>query len=56
MKKCPECNSEKIIQNAKVANRSENTVNFSVAVDEYPDAFIFKQRLYSEIDADVCGE
>jgi hypothetical protein len=27
-----------------------------VAVDESPDAFIFKKRVFSEVDADVCGE
>ncbi len=58
MKKCPDCNSEKIIKNAKAIDRAEGNVNmgFSVAIDEFPDAFVFKQRTYSEVDADVCGE
>ena len=58
MKKCPDCNSEKIINNAKAIDRGEGNVNLnlSVAVDEFPDAFIFKQRIYSAVDADVCGE
>ena len=58
MKKCPDCNSEKIIQNAKAIDRGESNVNldFNVAVDESPEAFIFKQRAYSEVDADICGE
>jgi len=58
MKKCPDCNSEKIIKNAKAIDRGEGNVSMdlSVAVDEFPDALIFKQRIYSELDADVCGE
>jgi len=58
MKKCPDCNSEKIIKNAKAIDRGEGNMNlnFSVAVDESPEAFIFKQTVYSEVDADICGE
>jgi hypothetical protein len=58
MKKCPDCDSEKIIQNAKAIDRGESNVNLDlcVAVDEAPEAFIFKKRVYSEVDADVCGE
>ena len=58
MKKCPDCSSEKIIQNAKAVDSSENYINtdFRVAVEEHPNAFVFKQRIYSVVDADVCGE
>jgi hypothetical protein len=58
MEKCPNCNSEKIIQNAKAIDRGDSNANliFRVAVDESPDAFIFKKRVFSEVDADVCGE
>lgn len=58
MKKCPECSSENIIQNALAIDQSENYANrnLSVAVDEYPDALMFKQRVYSPVDADVCGD
>ena len=58
MKKCPDCNSEKVIQNAKAIDLGESNANLSlsVAVDESPEAFIFKKRVYSEVDADVCGE
>lgn len=30
-------------------------MNFSVAVDEYPDALIFNQRVHSVVKAEVCG-
>lgn len=58
MKKCPDCNSENIVKNAHAIDQSENYMNagFNVAVDEYPDALMFKQRIYSAVDADVCGE
>jgi len=58
MKKCPDCNSEKIIKNAKAIDRGESNMNLdlSVAIDKFPDALIFKQRVASDVDADVCGE
>jgi len=58
MKKCPDCNSEKIIKNAKAIDRGEGNVSmdFSVAVDEFPEAYVFKHRISSAVDADVCGE
>jgi hypothetical protein len=58
MKKCPDCHSEKIIKNAKAIDRGGNNVNLdlSVAVDEFPDAFMFKERSYSAVVVDVCGE
>lgn len=58
MKKCPDCGSENIIKNAMAIDQSGNygNMNFSVAVDEYPDALMFNQRVYSAVAADVCGE
>jgi hypothetical protein len=58
MKKCPDCNSEKIIKNAKTLDRGDYNaaLTASIAVEEYPDAVIFKNPVYSETDADVCGE
>ena len=57
MKKCPDCGSEKIIKNAKAIDHNQNYAgDFSIAVEEYPDALMFKQRIYSGINADVCGD
>ena len=58
MKNCPECNSEKIIKNVRVLDNTENYVNadLRIAVDENPDALIFKQRSYSIVKAKACGD
>lgn len=55
--KCGKCGSDKIIPQAKVVDRADyNAVgDFNVAVDENPDAFMFKQRVYSSVTAKVCG-
>ena len=58
MKNCPECGSENSILNAIAIDRGADNTNmgFKVAIDEDPDAFIFKQRTYSEVDVNICGE
>lgn len=58
MKNCLECGSEKIVPEVKVIDRGHghSTYNFTVAVDENPDAFIFKQRNYSDVKAKVCAD
>lgn len=56
MNVCPKCQSDKIIPQAKVLNRTENMFNFEVGVYENPDAFIFKNRVTSPVYAKVCGE
>ena len=57
MKSCPECNSQEIIKDVKVLDRGDqySTNIMQVAVDEYPDALIFKQRNYSNVKAEVCA-
>ncbi|MBS1796588.1 MAG: hypothetical protein JSS81_22335 [Acidobacteria bacterium] len=57
MKKCPECNSDKIVKNVIVIDRGDhNSTHFlRVAVDEEPDALIFKHRSYSDVRAEVCA-
>ena len=58
MKNCPECNSQKIIVNAKAVDLGDyNSLNdMKVAVEEKPDALIFKQRIYSTVKAHVCAD
>ncbi len=58
MKSCPDCNSQKIIKDAKALDRGDSNSNndMRVSVDEKPDALIFKQRNYSDIRAHICGD
>ena len=54
MKKCPECDSEKIISDAKLVERGDG-LDPVIAVDGNPAALIFKKRTASDITAKVCG-
>ena len=58
MRKCPECGSENIIQNAKAIGGENflNSTELSVVIDENPKAMLFKGTTSSEVKADVCGE
>ncbi len=58
MKSCPECDSQKVIKDAKVIDRGDhNSSNdMRVSVDEKPDALIFKQRIYSTVRAHICAD
>ncbi len=58
MKKCPECESEKIVEDARGVDYGDyNSVNnFKVKVDGDPDALIFKETVYSEVKAKICAE
>jgi predicted Zn-ribbon and HTH transcriptional regulator len=58
MKSCPECNSQKIINDVIVLERGDGNANYvlRVAVDEKPEALIFKQRNYSNVRAQVCAD
>jgi predicted nucleic-acid-binding Zn-ribbon protein len=55
--KCEKCGSDKIIPRAKVIDRADYNAagDLTVAVDENPDAFMFKQRVYASVTARVCG-
>jgi len=55
---CAKCHSVKIIPDAMVIDRADYSVEdeFSVAVDEKPDALMFKQRIRSDVSATVCGD
>ena len=58
MKKCPECESERIIKDALALDRGDYNANvgFQVAVDEKPEAFMFKQRITSTTNVEICGD
>lgn len=58
MKNCLECGSEKIIKNAHVFDRGDGDSkhSFEVYIDESPEAFIFKDRNYDSIRAEICGD
>jgi hypothetical protein len=54
---CPRCGSENIIPNASILGRvGYSDGRISIVVDGDPDAMIFKDRLYDQLTADVCGE
>ena len=58
MKKCPECNSENIIRNAR-AFGGENFINpteLVVVVYENPKAMLLKRAARSEVKAEICGD
>jgi hypothetical protein len=58
MKNCLECGSEKIVPDVMVLDRAEkySSLDFRVAIDAKPDAFIFKERNYSNVKANVCAD
>jgi predicted nucleic-acid-binding Zn-ribbon protein len=51
---CIKCGSDKIISKAGITGVGDGG-HLTVLVDEKPDAFIFKQRMRSDISAKVCG-
>lgn len=58
MKNCPDCNSQKIINNVKVIDRGHYhaTSELRVGFDQKPDALVFKQSIYSVVKAKVCAD
>lgn len=58
MKKCSECESEKIIKNANVweTDQDGGDKSLNVAIYRSPNALIFKEKTYSTVKADVCGD
>jgi hypothetical protein len=54
---CTRCGSSKIIPNTTIRDRCESSgEQLSAYVDAAPDALIFKERLYSALVGDICGE
>jgi len=57
MKKCPECSSEKIIEDAKGIDYGDYTdYGFKVKVEGNPEALFFKETVSSEVDAKICAD
>lgn len=55
MKKCFECDSERIIKNAKTIDMA-GFAHLAAAVDAQPDALVFKQRSESAVRAEICAD
>jgi hypothetical protein len=58
MNECPECGSDKIVKNAPMQDRGDYNAEgvLQVSVDQNPEAWVFKERIRSNIKADVCGD
>lgn len=57
MKNCPKCNSDKIVPNAMVLDTGQSAQGFlQIAIDENPDALIFKTRTKGGVRVVVCGD
>jgi len=58
MNECPECASEKIVKNAALREYAENYAEFNlrVVLFQKPENWIFKQGVYTDIRAEVCGD
>jgi dolichol-phosphate mannosyltransferase len=54
---CPKCGSTKLIPNVSIRDQgNDSDGKLSAYVDAEPEAMIFKDRLYSGLIADICGE
>ena len=57
MKNCSKCNSDKIIPNAMVLDEGQYASGYlKIAVDQKPDAFLFKGRISGGVNIVVCGD
>ncbi len=56
-RQCPKCGSIKIIPNTRIRDQGQSSDGkLKAFVDADPEALIFKDRLYSMLLADICGE
>jgi len=54
---CPRCGSQRTIPDVTVVDQGDSSDGIlKTVVVGNPDALIFKNRLYGEIKADICGE
>lgn len=54
---CPRCGSTKILRGVTVVDQGDSSDGtLKTVVIGNPDALIFKNRLYGEVKADICGE
>jgi hypothetical protein len=53
---CPRCGSQKIIPNTRIRDQGQySDGKLQVVLYGDPDALIFKDRVYDELTADICG-
>ena len=56
-RQCPKCGSTKMIPNVPIRAQGERSGGrLATYVDTNPEALIFKDRMYSRLLAEVCGE
>ncbi|MBN1568282.1 MAG: hypothetical protein JXA73_10585 [Acidobacteria bacterium] len=56
-RQCPKCGSKKIIPNTRIRDQGQSSDGkLKAFIDADPEALIFKDRLYSMLLADICGE
>jgi hypothetical protein len=54
---CPKCGSIRIIVDATICDKGPHSNgSLEVFVDAKPEAMVFKDRMYSALYADICGE
>lgn len=54
---CPECGSAKIMFGVTVQDQGQHSSGkLRVLICGDPSAMIFKDRLYGELNADICGD
>ena len=55
--RCLRCGSSKIVPRVRILDQGQySNGKLQVVIDADPDALIFKDRLYDQITADICGE
>lgn len=55
--RCPHCGSDKIVANAKMLDLGQYSGGkLQIAVDENPEALLFKHRVAQVVNARVCGD
>ena len=56
-RQCTKCGSTKVIPSIRIRDQGQHSDGkLSTFVDADPEALIFKDRVYSKILADICGE
>jgi predicted RNA-binding Zn-ribbon protein involved in translation (DUF1610 family) len=53
---CPRCGSAKMMLGVTVRDQGEVDTTLKVVICGDPSALIFKDRLYGELKADICGD
>jgi hypothetical protein len=55
--RCPMCGSSRIIPSTMILDQGQySNGKLQVAVDAEPDALIFKDRIFGQLTADICGD